>query len=194
VLKLRRRLIYLSLIEMDYRVASFNKLKILVVDDTEPMRLLVKGALEALGVVQIFLADNGLSAQGIIKKEDPDIIFLDWNMEPMDGLTLMRDIRTNTMYPDRMVPIIMMTGYSTKNRVQEARDAGIHEFLVKPFSADDLMRRLVSVINNPRNFIEASDFKGPDRRRKVRNAFFQGPYRRDTDEKTMSTGDSWDIV
>ena len=81
-----------------------------------------------------------------------------------------------------MVPIIMMTGYSAMPRVSEARDCGATEFLVKPFSANDMARRIAYVINKPRDFIETEDFFGPDRRRrKIDN--YRGPRRRDDDRK-----------
>lgn len=57
-----------------------------------------------------------------------------------------------------MVPIVLITGYSAWPRVEEARNAGVTEFLVKPFTANDLARRIAHVINSPRDFIETQDF------------------------------------
>jgi two-component system chemotaxis response regulator CheY len=62
----------------------------------------------------------------------------------------------------------------------QARDAGVTEFLVKPFTARDLYRRLYQIIERPRQFVRSEDFFGPDRRRKGA-ADYQGPLRRDTD-------------
>ena len=75
----------------------------------------------------------------------------------------------------------MMTGYSALPRVAQARDTGATEFLVKPFSANDLARRIAYVINKPRDFIETSDYFGPDRRRRIIEDY-QGPKRRNIDE------------
>ena len=92
-------------------------------------------------------------------------------MIPTSGIELVNRIRNSPDSPNKMVPIIMMTGYSAMPRVSEARDSGATEFLVKPFSANDLARRIAYVINKPRDFIETEDFFGPDRRRRVMENF-----------------------
>jgi two-component system chemotaxis response regulator CheY len=86
-----------------------------------------------------------------------------------------------------MAPIILVTGYSARPRVEEARDAGVTEFLVKPFTATDLTRRLQHVINNPRNFIDYNGYFGPDRRRKA-DELYNGPRRREDD-----IGETWNV-
>jgi DNA-binding response OmpR family regulator len=78
-----------------------------------------------------------------------------------------------------MVPIIMMTGYSAQPRVIDARDQGVTEFLVKPFSASDLAKRIAYVINRPRDFVDSKKFFGPSRRRKRDE--YSGPERRKDD-------------
>ena len=74
----------------------------------------------------------------------------------------------------------MMTGFSSRLRVEQARDKGITEFLVKPFSSQDLYSRVVQIIEKPRQFVDAEEFFGPDRRRKIRTDY-EGPRRRDDD-------------
>ncbi|MDE0809430.1 MAG: response regulator, partial [Alphaproteobacteria bacterium] len=78
--------------------------------------------------------------------------------------------------PDSFQPIIMVTGHTEKARITEARDAGINELMAKPVSAKSLYRRLVSVIEHPRQFVRTKTYFGPDRRRKVQP--FEGPNRR----------------
>ena len=80
-----------------------------------------------------------------------------------------------------MVPVVLVTGYSALQRVAEARDAGVTEFLVKPFSANDLAKRIAYVINKPRDYIDSDDYFGPDRRRRMAPDF-KGPFRRADDE------------
>jgi two-component system, chemotaxis family, chemotaxis protein CheY len=75
------------------------------------------------------------------------------------------------------VPIIMLSGHSEKNRVMQARDAGVTEFLAKPIAAKALYERILSVVLNPRPFIRTATFFGPDRRRNVNPNYF-GPERR----------------
>ena len=156
--------------------------RILIVDDMPPMLSLTKSILNIFGFKQIFTASDGEEAFEITCKEDPDLIITDWMMEPMDGLALTKKIRRDSMVPNPYVPIIMMTGFSSRLRVENARDKGITEFLVKPFSSRDLYKRVVQIIERPRQFVEAGEFFGPDRRRK-RGKDYTGPRRRGNDEK-----------
>src|SRR5690606_21328283 len=87
-------------------------------------------------------------------------------MEPMNGIEFTDEIRNNAQSPNRMAPVILVTGYSALTRVAQARDVGVTEFLVKPFSANDLAKRLAYVINKPRDFIDSAQYFGPDRRRR----------------------------
>lgn len=156
---------------------KFERLSILVVEDTEAMQKLVVSVLETLGVGEIFVADDGESGFQSFCKQSPDIILLDWHMEPMDGLKMLELVRRNAKSPNRTVPVIMMTGYNAMSRVATARDQGITELLVKPFSANDLARRIAYVINKPRDFIESQKYFGPDRRRRSSDNY-KGPERR----------------
>lgn len=158
----------------------FHKMSVLVVEDTLPMQKLIGMVLETLGVGKVYKAFDGETGFRTFCERNPDIVLTDWHMIPHSGLDLIEKIRRDKRSPNRMAPVIMMTGYSAHSRVARARDSGATEFLVKPFSARDLAQRIAYVINRPRDFIEASHFFGPDRRRrKVEN--FQGPYRRDGD-------------
>lgn len=159
---------------------DFKKLTVLVVEDTAPMRKLITSVLETLGVGRVYAAENGERGFEIFKRENPDIVIADWHMEPMSGIELTREIRTNMMSPNRMVPIVLVTGYSALNRVSDARDAGVTEFLVKPFSANDLAKRIAYVINKPRDYIDNRTYFGPDRRRR-NTPDFKGPSRRTDD-------------
>ena len=160
---------------------DFKKLSVLVVEDTLPMRKLIASVLETMEVGLIYTADSGEDGYEKVKKFNPDIIISDWHMSPIDGIEFTREIRKTTLSPNRMTPVILITGYSALSRVAEARDAGVTEFLVKPFSANDLAKRIAYVINKPRDFIETSDYFGPDRRRRVIENY-QGPFRRSTDQ------------
>jgi DNA-binding response OmpR family regulator len=73
-----------------------------------------------------------------------------------------------------------MTGFSEKRRVVQARDAGVTEFLVKPFTARDMYRRISQIVERPREFVKSEDFFGPDRRRTKRSDY-EGPLRREED-------------
>ncbi|MBL4804429.1 MAG: response regulator [Alphaproteobacteria bacterium] len=161
---------------------QFEKLSVLIVEDTIPMLKLVSSVLDALGVGTIHTAAEGAEGFEIFCRDHPDIVITDWHMKPTSGIELVKQIRLSKKSPNRTTPIIMMTGFSALPRVAEARDSGVTEFLVKPFSANDLARRLAYVINKPRDFIETRDYFGPDRRRR-RVEGYKGPYRRNSDLK-----------
>ena len=160
---------------------KFDRVTVLVVEDTGPMRKLIVSILETFGFAKIHYAEDGLSGFQVFKKTNPDIVLVDWLMRPVDGLELVKEIRNNPTSPNRQVPIIMVTGYNALSRVKEARDHGITEFLVKPFTARDLAKRIAHVINVPRDFVEAPGFFGPDRRRR-KDDKYDGPHRRSTDD------------
>lgn len=146
------------------------------------MQKLVGSVLDTLGVGRVLKADEGGAGYEAFCSENPDIVLADWHMVPTSGIDLVQKIRRDEASPNRTVPIIMMTGYSALPRVARARDEGTTEFLVKPFSANDLARRIAYVINKPRDFIETSDYFGPDRRRRVIENY-AGPFRRSTDNQ-----------
>lgn len=150
---------------------DFSKLSVLVVEDLEPMMEVVCTVLEHLGVQDIYMARDGEEGYSAFIKYKPDIIITDWLMEPVDGLEMIKWIRQNPLSHNRMVPVIVMTGYTTSHRVADARDQGATEFVAKPFTAAQLCSRITHVIDAPRDFIEAEMFTGPDRRRKRKSEF-----------------------
>lgn len=159
---------------------QFEKLSVLVVEDTIPMLKLVCSVLDTLGVGKLYTASEGEEGFNVFCNENPDIVITDWHMQPISGIDLVKKIRLDKKSPNRTTPIVMMTGFSAMPRVAEARDNGVTEFLVKPFSANDLARRIAYVINKPRDFIETPSYFGPDRRRrKIEN--YKGPFRRGSD-------------
>lgn len=156
--------------------SRLQRLSVLIVDDNQNMRELIRAILQAFGIVNIYDGRDG--EHGITKIRDfsIDLVITDWVMEPQDGLNLIKWVRTSPDSPDSFLPIIMVTGHTEKARITEARDAGINEFMAKPVSAKSLYRRLVSVIEHPRQFVRTKTYFGPDRRRKVQP--FEGPNRR----------------
>lgn len=161
---------------------KFENLSVLVVEDTLPMRKIIHAVLMTLGVGNIYNADGGEEGFRSFVKHNQDIIITDWHMPKSSGLELIKMVRRSANSPNRFVPIIMMTGYSAFPRVSEARDTGVTEFLVKPFTADDLAKRVAHVINKPRDFIESKNYFGPDRRRR-KDDDYQGTERRKRPKK-----------
>ncbi|MEJ0041504.1 MAG: response regulator [Rhizomicrobium sp.] len=165
----------------------FDRLKILVVDDNQHMRKLVVTILQAFGVVQIFEAADGNRAWAMMRETNPDVVLLDWMMEGMNGLDVVKLVRTSPQTPNPFVPIIMLTGYTQAERVRQARDAGANEFLAKPVSVKAVMSRLVSVIEHPRPYVRTKAYFGPCRRRRGKEEY-RGPERRSMASDTLSMG------
>lgn len=154
-------------------------LKILIVDDNAAMRGVVRAVLSAFGCTGVKEAPDARTAFGIVAQEKVDVLIVDWKMKPIDGLTLVKRLRDPDKSPNPYLPIIMLSAYSEAAKVRTARDAGVTEFLAKPFNADALYTRLASIVNRPRPFVRTKAFFGPDRRRL--NAEHDGPERREED-------------
>ncbi len=162
---------------------QFRNASVLIVDDMEPMLALVASLLDIFGFSRIYKATNAEEGLQLFLDHNPDIVLVDWQMEPFNGIELVRRMRADPKSPNRFVPIIMMTGFSHRIRVEEARDVGVTEFLVKPFKAKDLYTRIEQIAERPRRFVEAETFFGPDRRRKLVSDDYGGPKRRELDEE-----------
>ena len=155
---------------------SFDRFNVLVVDDNGFMRMMLQTVLHALGVGNVITAGDGGEAIAFLKnvKEDPaaagvsniDMVFSNWEMSPVDGAMLLKWTRRHRDSPDRFMPFVMVSGYADRDKVQEARDLGTSEFLVKPFSVDSLCSRLMILIDRPRQFVLTPHYFGPDRRRR----------------------------
>ncbi len=141
--------------------------KFLIVDDNAFMRTIIRRVLSALHAEQVREASDGEDALQIMQTFAADIIILDWEMKPMDGLEFTRKVRLSRDSPNVFTPIVMVSGHSERGRVLAARDAGVNEFVVKPISAKSLFDRIQAVIERPRPFVRLKSYFGPDRRRKT---------------------------
>lgn len=157
---------------------KFDNITPIIAEDNQHMRHLIKGILQAFGCKTVKEASNGKEALQIINSSPVDILICDWNMAPINGIELVKEIRNDEISPNPFLPIIMLTGHSQHKRVIEARDAGVDEFVAKPISAKILYEHLKSVIENPRPYVRSPSYFGPDRRRK--QIPFDGEDRRKT--------------
>jgi two-component system, chemotaxis family, chemotaxis protein CheY len=159
---------------------QFSRLKALLVEDNEFMSLIVHRMLTGFGVGEIRVKREGAEALQELQLFAPDLILTDCMMAPVNGIEFVLEVRNAEGSPNPYVPIIMITGYTELHRVQEARDAGVTEMLVKPFSALSLAQRIQAIVERPRQFIRTHAFFGPDRRRR-RDPNYDGPERRIAD-------------
>lgn len=164
---------------------DLKSLSVLVVDDNMNMRKILGAILKSFGIRDIQEADDGLQALRTLNGREVDIVFTDLMMQPVDGLAFIKWIRTSTASPCPYVPIIMITGHATKRSLDEARMAGVTEFLAKPLNARGVMHRLNEVISNPRPFVRVGDYFGPCRRRRIDHEF-SGQERRGAEQNTLS--------
>lgn len=140
---------------------------ILVVENDADIAYLLRQVLMSLGFKNLTFASNGRDALSKVLEQPFDVILTDWEMRPMSGIDFVRNLRGIVPPPNQFTPVIMVTGRTAIEDVKLARDVGVTEYMAKPFSAKDLVHRLLSVIKNPRQFVIASEFAGPDRRRRA---------------------------
>lgn len=140
---------------------QFYGINVLLVEDNQPMLDLTKSILLTFGVGRVVTTRNGDAGFKEFCSYNPDLVIADWMMNPVDGISLTKMIRTDKRSPNQFCPVILMTGFGERHRVIQARDAGVTEFLVKPFNARDLYRRIAQVIERPRQFVKAPDFFWP---------------------------------
>jgi two-component system, response regulator PdtaR len=112
---------------------------------------------------------------------EPQIIFVELSADGIDGLAFTRQLRRSSL-ACRQAPVVMVSGEATATAILAARDAGVHEFLRKPFSMKDLLRRLEAVTLRSRDWVEGVGYIGPDRRR-FNSGDYTGPLKRGSDTR-----------
>lgn len=125
-------------------MAVDKSMPILIVDDYKTMLRIIKNLLSQLGFVNVEEATNGAMALTKLKETKYSLIISDWNMEPMTGLELLRKVRTDDAL--KSIPFIMVTAESKPDNVIAAKQAGVNNYIVKPFNAETLKSKLVSVL------------------------------------------------
>jgi two-component system chemotaxis response regulator CheY len=121
-----------------------SDVSVLIVDDQQSMRGICKFILNQLGFKDIVEAKSGRDALGKLEKASVDLIISDWNMDDIDGLTLLRVIRKHPK--TQALPFIMATGRSDKEQVKEAISFGVNNYIIKPFDAGTMKKRIEAVI------------------------------------------------
>lgn len=155
--------------------------RVLIVDPQPAAMKLLGDLLRSISSAQIMTAPGDQKAMQLAARFDPQIIFVEYNGPGLDGARLARAIRRSD-FSCRKAPILMVTGEATAQAILGARDAGIHEFLRKPFTIKDLLKRLEAVALKPRDWVEAVQYVGPDRRR-FNSGDYAGPRKRKSDAR-----------
>jgi two-component system chemotaxis response regulator CheY len=120
-----------------------KRMRILIVDDYSTMLRILRNLLRQLEMNNVDEAQNGEEALFKLRKETFDLVISDWNMAPMTGLDLLRQVRADARL--RAIPFIMVTAESKTENVIVAKQAGVSNYIVKPFNADTLKAKIMSV-------------------------------------------------
>lgn len=120
-------------------------MKILTVDDSAIVRKIIRSAAQVLDS-ELEEAENGYDAMSVLEKLDGkvDLILLDWNMPGMNGLEVLKRVKDHEKY--RAIPVMMVTSESQKESIVEAVRAGAAHYMVKPFTMDELMKRIMECL------------------------------------------------
>lgn len=162
-------------------LSPLEKFNVLIVEDDRLMQKLVHDILDKLGFTRIHKAANGQQAIEQLEKTPMDFIICDWRMPDMDGIEFVKHLRQMNA-PTCMTPVIMLTGNAEPHHVKLARDIGVNEYLIKPFTVKELHRRINEIIEHPREFVLSQSYKGPSRRRRTDLAQASKKDRRDLNQ------------
>ncbi len=119
-------------------------MKILIVDDFSTMRRIIKNLLRDLGFNNTLEADDGQTALPMLRSGEFDFLVTDWNMPGMDGLTLLKKIRSDDALCD--MPVLMVTAEATRDQIVIAAEAGVNDYVVKPCTAATLKEKIERII------------------------------------------------
>jgi two-component system chemotaxis response regulator CheY len=121
-----------------------DEVGILVVDDVNAMRVQIRELLKTVGFGRIQVASNGLEAKQILEMDSFQLILADWQMEPTDGLELLKYVRAHPEF--KHIAFMMVTAESTKEGVVQAIQAGVDDYLIKPLTADQMQLKVYGLL------------------------------------------------
>ena len=122
------------------------RMNVLIVDDYKTMLRIIRNLLKQLGFDNVDEASDGATALARLREKDFGLVISDWNMEPMTGLQLLKEVRSDAKLSH--IPFVMVTAESKTENVIAAKEAGVNNYIVKPFNAATLKVKLASVIGN----------------------------------------------
>ncbi|MBN9526431.1 MAG: response regulator [Alphaproteobacteria bacterium] len=127
-------------------MAVDKNMNVLIVDDYKTMLRIVGNLLKQLGFSNIDEATDGSMALGKMQEKAYGLVISDWNMEPMTGLQLLKEVRADDKL--KATPFIMITAESKTENVIAAKQAGVNNYIVKPFNAETLKKKMVAVLGD----------------------------------------------
>jgi len=160
-------------------IPDFQSLSIVVADDSSYMRRIIRAILTGFGCRRIVEASDGADALENIVSIGPDLLLLDLVMPVLDGIEVMRMIRSPDTFAFPYLPVIMISAHSERRHILRATESGAHEFVRKPLSARTLYDRVASIVTCPREFIRTPTYFGPAPRNSVQKPRTPQPGYRD---------------
>lgn len=157
--------------------ADFSELAVLVINDNKPERALFVRVLHALGIVNIRETTSRKDAISHLGRFQASIVLGDFASDQSEGILFARWVRTAPESSNPFVPLVLLMAKPNVQEVKDALDAGVNEILIKPATIKAVGDRLRAVLENPRDFVRADAYVGPDRRRRDRPDY-RGPERR----------------
>ncbi len=118
--------------------------QVLVVDDYNTMRRILRNLLSQIGFTNVEEAEDGSAALRKLRERQFGLVISDWNMQPMSGLELLKEVRSDGQLKE--TPFIMITAESKTENVVAAKAAGVSNYIVKPFNADTLKKKIEAVL------------------------------------------------
>lgn len=122
-----------------------EKKKVLVIDDENDILLIIKSALHEEGY-DVTTANNGYDGLALAEDASPDLIILDIMMPEMDGFEVLQQLKENEK--TAQIPVVILTGLSSKDKIREALNKGIDYYIVKPFEYQDLVSKVKIAIDD----------------------------------------------
>jgi DNA-binding response OmpR family regulator len=153
--------------------------RVLLLDASHMASRLTAEVLKDLGAAEIYTETSDAKALAVCREVEPQLIVTELSGPTLDGLKFVRQLRRSNLVC-RARPVIVITHEPTAASIIAARNSGVHEFLCKPFTIRDIVRRIEAVALHKRDWIEAVNYVGPDRRR-FNSGDYQGRRRRQTD-------------
>lgn len=140
---------------------------VLLIDDNPKSLDMLCSIFQGFGVKEQIKCESAVEAAEIVKRRQIDLILVDCSMPEMDGYDFTRWLRRETPAPARHIPVIMLTGHAAQSNIHKSRDCGASFVVAKPLTPKVLLRRILWLGSDEREFIECESYVGPDRR--VRN-------------------------
>jgi CheY-like chemotaxis protein len=167
--------------------AQQNNERIIIADPNSFTRSLVSEVLRPAGYSKIRHASDGNDLLRITEEYAPKIVITTSRLPVLSGLEFTRLIRAGHRSVPRQLGIITMTDSPTESLLDAARESGVDEMLVQPFTTNAVLVRIRSVLERPRPFVESKNYVGPSRRRRMA-ADYVGPKRRLVDPVEKAAG------